>query len=307
MSAPTVVTLLGASGAVGGELLSLLSAHAVPFQLDAFGGPAHAEDDDTEIPIHPLTEDETLDGDITVFATPGALTAALAARVEGGAILDLTGRLVDAPLVVGPADAGSPRPVRLAEPAAVAIAMVANALSDLGLTALSATVMDPASARGRAALDELRDQSVALLSFRTPPTEALGQRLAFDLLAGQPLDDTGRLREQLASLLTGLVVPSVARVLAPVFIGTGIALHLTFEGAVTADALAGRLDATPELAWQPTAPDIASAVSAGTLLVGPMAQTTAAGAHHTLWLAVDNLRHISARAAAVLAHWTGAR
>ena len=70
-----------------------------------------------------------------------------------------------------------------AHPVAVMLALVAAKLqAKLALTSVAATVMEPASEYGRAAMDELHQQTVNLLSFQTLPREQYDAQVSFNLL-----------------------------------------------------------------------------------------------------------------------------
>ncbi len=70
-----------------------------------------------------------------------------------------------------------------AHPAAVMLALVASALkTKLPVSELAATVMEPASEHGRAAMDELHQQTVNLLSFQNVPQAQYDAQVAFNLL-----------------------------------------------------------------------------------------------------------------------------
>ena len=57
-----------------------------------------------------------------------------------------------------------------------------EAAGKLSLTSVAATVMEPASEYGRAAMDELHQQTVNLLSFQTLPREQYDAQVSFNLL-----------------------------------------------------------------------------------------------------------------------------
>ena len=70
-----------------------------------------------------------------------------------------------------------------AHPAALMLLLVINRLhARRPLRAVSATVFEPASQHGRAAMDELHQQTVSLLSFQTLPREQFDAQVAFNLL-----------------------------------------------------------------------------------------------------------------------------
>ena len=122
------------------------------------------------------------------------------ARRAGASIVDLTYALEKEPdvLVRSPLEelwtTGLPRggtkapdlktpAVVAAHPAAVMLALVASRLSaKVRLTGIAATVMEPASEHGRAAMDELHQQTVNLLSFTAVPREQFDAQVAFNLL-----------------------------------------------------------------------------------------------------------------------------
>ena len=73
--------------------------------------------------------------------------------------------------------------VASAHPVAVMLALVAGRLqAKLAVTSVAATVMEPASEHGRAAMDELHQQTVNLLSFQTLPREQYDAQVSFNLL-----------------------------------------------------------------------------------------------------------------------------
>src|SRR6202046_1426878 len=72
-----------------------------------------------------------------------------------------------------------------AHPVAVMLALVAGKLRvKFRLPTVAATVMEPASDYGRAAMDELHQQTVNLLSFQTLPREQYDAQVSFNLLPG---------------------------------------------------------------------------------------------------------------------------
>jgi aspartate-semialdehyde dehydrogenase len=115
-----------------------------------------------------------------------------------------------------------------AHPVAVMLALVAARIkAKLPLTGVAATVMEPASEHGRAAMDELHQQTVNLLSFQALPREQYDAQVSFNLLPAlgesAKVDLTAteqRIREQYAGVSTGQL-PALALqiVQAPVFHG----------------------------------------------------------------------------------------
>jgi aspartate-semialdehyde dehydrogenase len=109
----------------------------------------------------------------------------------------------------------------------------------LGVRQATAVVLRPAGDFGRAGLDELRDQTVRILSFAAPPKEVFGRQLAFNVLP-QPAEEETRAEADVARLL-GWDAPrlAVAMLAVPVFYGHTVLLRVQAERpAGAADAVA---------------------------------------------------------------------
>jgi len=100
-------------------------------------------------------------------------------------------------------------------------------------------VLEPASERGKRGIDELQQQTINLLSFKSLPEKVFDAQLTFNVLAryGQAApekleDIEARLERHLASLLSlapGVPMPSLRLVQAPVFHGYSISAWVEFE------------------------------------------------------------------------------
>src|SRR5437868_14288951 len=77
-----------------------------------------------------------------------------------------------------------PRPVLLAHPAAVVLALLILRLQKAtDLRTVSATVYEPASEHGQRGMDELHEQTVNLLSFQQLPKNVLDIQVAFNMVS----------------------------------------------------------------------------------------------------------------------------
>ena len=190
-----------------------------------------------------------------------------------------------------------------AHPAAVMIALVAARLrGKLPLAAIAATVMEPASEHGRAAMDELHQQTVSLLSFQGLPREQYDAQAAFNLLPGLgaaaavKFAEVGqRVREQYAALVDG-TLPSLAlqMVQAPVFHGYVVSMLIELAQPATLeqvemalagehiDIVSGESDPPSNLSATGQA-DVMVRVSTGS---GGMGLET----RFWIWMAADNLK-----------------
>jgi len=205
--------------------------------------------------------------DFAFFAGEQALTLKHweSAHKAGASIVDLSfalegkpGVLVRAPWVdtelQPPAAQGSPG---LETPAIVPAHAVSVALAILlgrvaqssSIRTASATVLEPASEYGRAAMDELHQQTVKLLSFQELPrqvydtqvafntTPAFGDAAKYSLAAGE-----SRIRRHFALLSAGRLPDVAVQLLhAPVFHGYGMSLFVELDTPTSLDQMEASL------------------------------------------------------------------
>ncbi len=124
-----------------------------------------------------------------------------------------------------------------AHPAALVLRLLLVRLQELSeVRYASATVLEPASEYGRAAMDELHQQTVGLLSFQSLPKEIYDTQVAFNVVPsfGESAkvnlgESEARIRRHY-TVLSGDHLPEVGIQLlhAPVFHGQGISLAVEF-------------------------------------------------------------------------------
>lgn len=195
------IAIAGASSLVGKELKDALSDSplaAANFVLldenQALGQLDQVGDEITF--VQAIGADSFAQTDFTFFCGPEALTLRhwRTAQQAGSTVLDLTGALdqeygaqVQSPWI-GPGEAVvdllTPAVVP-AHAAAVVLALVLGRLQGCApLRTAAVTLLLPASEFGRAAMDELHQQTVNLLSFQTLPRAVFDAQVAYNLLAG---------------------------------------------------------------------------------------------------------------------------
>jgi aspartate-semialdehyde dehydrogenase len=189
-----------------------------------------------------------------------------------------------------------------AHPVALMLAFVTARLKTrLPVTSIAATVMEPASEHGRAAMDELHQQTVNLLSFQTLPREQYDAQVAFNLLPGLgeaatiKLDATEqRIRDQYLLLWPDkLPRLSLQIVQAPVFHGYVISMFVELGSSTTVaqveTALAG--DHIDLVTAESEPPSNLSAAGQEEIMVRVKSDATEESASRFwLWLAADNLK-----------------
>jgi aspartate-semialdehyde dehydrogenase len=219
--------------------------------------------------IQPISADSFERVDFTFFAGAPELTRRhwQAAQRAGSSMVDLSAGLEGQPgvLVCAPwvqeamgeaAVASSPNlhtpAVVSAHPAALVLALLLERLQQAGaIRQVSATVLEPASEYGKAALDELHQQTVTLLSFQSIPTKVYDVQVAFNTVAAfgeaakiSLTDTEARVRRHYA-LLSGGRLPQLSLQLihAPVFHGHTFSIAVEYEQPVTLEQIEATLSA----------------------------------------------------------------
>lgn len=231
---------------------------------------------DDEITLIQRIDPDSFEGcDFVFFACDPAITKKhlRQALKSGACLVDLSGELEKAPGVLvrapwvqerpagdaasgagGAAKTPTPdldtRAVVSAHPVAVLLAMLAARSQKVGpLHGLWATLLQPASEYGHAALEELHQQTANLLSFQPLPTEVFGGQTAFTLAvsfdaAGQAAlataaDKIRRHYAKISSVPASSLALQVIQV--PVFHGYALSVSIEFPHPVASGALAKTL------------------------------------------------------------------
>jgi aspartate-semialdehyde dehydrogenase len=170
------------------------------------------------------------------------------------------------------------------------------------LHAIAATVMEPASQHGSAAMDELHQQTVSLLSFQDLPREQYDAQVSFNLLAA--LGDAAkvelrtteeRIQRQYAAVSNGSLPPLVLQMVqAPVFHGYVASVYLETAEPVTLAQLEGALagEHVDLVTDGSESPSNLSAAGQEEIMVRAKRgfEGDGAGTHFWLWMAADNLK-----------------
>jgi aspartate-semialdehyde dehydrogenase len=144
-------------------------------------------------------------------------------------------------MVEPPGYAAPPRTIHVvAHPAAIALALLLTQLARRHrIRQVVAHVFEPASERGRPGVEELKDQTVSLLTFKGLPKRVFDEQLGFNMLvrygsqAPEALETfERRIERHLASLLVscgGPNPPSLRLIQAPVFHGHSFSVWAELE------------------------------------------------------------------------------
>jgi len=186
-----------------------------------------------------------------------------------------------------------------AHPAAVALALLLLRVKKVGAVSSAwATVLEPATEHGRAAMDELHQQTISLLSFQSLPKETYDAQVAFNLVpvlgeeAKVDLPGTeARIRRHYA-LLSGGKLPevNVQLIHAPVFHGYGISLGVELEQPVSLEEIEAALtgEHVDVVLGDDDAPSNLSTAGEEDIMVRVRGDES--GQRFWLWAAADNLK-----------------
>src|SRR3984957_786227 len=234
-------------------------------------------------------------------------------------VIDLTGTLEDlaesrlrAPMVE-PEGFDAKAPVQtVAHPAAIAIALLLTQLRKAGSVRRSVIeIFEPVSERGKAGIDELQKQAVALLSFKPLPKAVFDAQVSFNMLsqygseAPLSLEDIElKIDRHLASLLaaSGAPMPSLRLIQAPVFHGYSVSVWVEFEENPGMDRIfqalgSSHVDVRTEDHEPPTNVGVAGQ---GGITVGTIAQDRNQPRAWWFWIAADNLQIAAGNAGEVV-------
>lgn len=236
MSHSVPIALIGPHRAAGQAALEALEPIASAITIVAAGV-------DTEVGVelewHGTQIVRALDA--VDFGAVGAVLVASDARLPAVDAPVLFLGPTDAPVMAGPDTPLAPQQ-RLADPAARALSQIVAPLAD-AVEAIELTVLDSVSVHGRAGMDALRDQTVALLNFRPLPTTVFPERLAFDVRVDAEPDREARLADDLAALCPTAPRADVRRVVMPSFVGTAVDVRLRGGRLADVDVSARLADA----------------------------------------------------------------
>jgi aspartate-semialdehyde dehydrogenase len=314
------IAVVGATGALGAELLAALDeaelplAKLVPIATDrSLGTDVEMRGDVVSVE----TELSALRGaDLAFLCAPPAasLEAARLALQARIAAIDCSGALAlrsEVPLVAElgvPGGAPLDAPI-LAVPPGVSLAC-ARVLGPLGrafgLRRAIATVLESASGSGRAGVQTLSEETIALLSQQDlPEPSALGHPVAFDVLpwAGE-IDDEGtsageRALSAVLARALGDVAIAATVVRVPVFCGEGVSLAVETGESTGLARIVELLAKTEGVDLASPAPTSRGAAGAERVHVGRLRADPSHERGVLLWLATDGLRLTAAHAVRV--------
>jgi aspartate-semialdehyde dehydrogenase len=265
MSKSHRVAIVGASGAVGVEMLRVMERRNFPVaSLRLLASPRSAgkpmEFRGETFHVEPLTLDAFRDIDIALFSAGGAISRDYAqAAVDSGAVVvdnSSAFRMVpEVPLVVPENHRGI-----IANPNCTT-AITLMALHPLhrafGVKRIFASTYQAVSGAGARAIDELRSQTAAVAKGEPVQKEIFPHQIAFNVIPQvDAFLDTGYTKEEMKMQNEGRRImhlpaftASVTCVRVPVYRAHSVALSAEFEREVTVDAAIHALQHAPGLQY----------------------------------------------------------
>jgi aspartate-semialdehyde dehydrogenase len=319
------VALVGGDSLLAKELRELLE-HAKPApHIELISAAAEnaamlGADDEEVLALVPLTA-ESLTGSKVAFLAGSEASSRRALKLnppDGPVLIDLTGALEDQPHARLRAPTAEPTrslpepgliPV-IAHPASIACAMLLTSLAKIGPVRRSIIhVFEPASERGKKGLDELRQQTVGVLTFQKLKMDVFDAQLGFNLLARygeealEPLEGVEeRILRHVASLLAlypSIPMPSLRLIQAPVFHGHSFSIWVEFDEIPDLGMLTDGLASAGFDVRSDDPPTNVSVAGMSGLSVGAIAADPNQPRACWIWMVSDNLRLVAENAIAV--------
>ncbi len=310
------VAVVGATGAVGEEMLKVLEERRlpvhrlVPLASERSAGRSvnfHGEEIDV-VAINDAAFDEV---DVALFSAGADISEEYApiAASKGAFVIDNSRAFrmdPDVPLVIPEVNQSALKSTSkiIANPNCSTIQMV-MALKPLHeaakLKRVVVSTYQSASGAGRDAMNELRDQTIALLNFGDPKVEHFSRRLAFDALPHiDRFEGDGFTREEqkminetrkILDLPDLSVCATCVRV--PIFVGHAMSVNAEFEQALSLEAAQAALDKFPGIDFRRAADDYPVAADAAghdDVFVGRLRKDPSTDNGFAFWVVADNLR-----------------
>ncbi|UXI66963.1 aspartate-semialdehyde dehydrogenase [Tahibacter amnicola] len=315
------VAMVGATGAVGETLISILKerqfpiSEFVPLASERSAG-SHVEFGNQKVLVRDLAQYDFDGVDIAFFSAGGSVSREHAPRAAaaGAVVIDNTSEFRyqdDIPLVVSevnPDDiAGYTRRGIIANPNCSTMQMLV-ALAPLhraaGITRINVATYQSVSGAGRSGMEELGKQTAAILNFQEFTPTKFPNQIAFNLIPQiDAFQENGYTKEEMKMVWETRKIlgdasievnPTAVRV--PVFYGHSEAVHIETRDKITADEARKLLESAPGIVvvderkpgGYPT--PVTHAAGQDPVFVGRIREDISHPRGLNLWIVSDNIR-----------------
>ena len=255
------VAVVGATGAVGGEMLNILAEREFPVDevvalaSRASAGKEVSFGEDEILKVQPLEDFEFEGFDLGLFSPGAAVSKIHAPRAAkaGCVVIDNTSQFrmdEDVPLIVPEVNREALGSFRerniIANPncSTIQMVMALKPLHDLALVRrVVVATYQSVSGAGREAMDELFEQTKGIYETRAPAPEHFPKQIAFNVIPQVDVfQDDGATKEEwkmaveTKKILDPAIEVAATCVRVPVFVGHALAANVEFEHAITAEA-----------------------------------------------------------------------
>lgn len=322
------VAVVGATGLVGEEILTLLVERAFPFSSlrtvaseDSAGG--YAPFGDRQLKIERMEDGAIEDADLVFLAAGSEVSGGVARRAveRGSTVIDTSTRFLDdedAVLVVPEVNAeeieagGAPGLFVAAGGTTAAVAPVIKPLDGAaGVVSMSVSTYEPVSGIGEAGVSELSKQTLNLFNSQEIEFESFAQQIAFNCIpAVGDLDASGDSTAE-RNLVRGIrrvlnrpeLFITATAVCVPTFFGHGAAVTVELSRPLAASDAAAVLRSAPGLLVaegdvDPYATPL-EVVGSDAVHVGRLRVDSDRPALLSFWVVIGNVRKVAVNAVSI--------
>jgi aspartate-semialdehyde dehydrogenase len=313
---PTVA-IVGSTSLLGKELQDLLESRGLPvgrltlLETEEYAGLLQEFAGDIRI-TQVISPDAFEDVDLAFFScSPEIMQAYIASGAKfPGLTIDLTQAGHAGTLYLhGISDSRVLRPKGYfvsPHPAAIVIGRILSALHNtFAVQTATVTVLEPASERGNAGVDELQEQTVSLLNFQGVEKKVFAGQLAFNILPETEVESRAeaRILDQL-DLIFGKTVPkpAITALQAPVFHSHTFAITVDLVGMPAVQEVWALLTGNPDFAGDDSAggPSPVQVVGSDKIHIGRVRHI--GGGLYAIFAVADNLRVAASNAIQTAEH-----
>lgn len=311
------VAVVGATGVVGEPLLAALEACRFPIDnLYCLDTPKAAGDTlrfaGKSVPIQLLADFDFGQVQLAFFCSddPAATDYLDMAAECGCTVIDCSGASAawdEVPLLIPEVnpqvleESHQHRIIANPSPITIALLLVLKPLHDaVGIERVNLTTFQAVSTVGKAGVDELASQTVALLNMQKAKNQVFSRQIAFNVLPqiGQVLEN-GYTEEEMKVVWEAqkiLADPGInlnpTAVLVPVFYGHGLSVQLETRTHISSEEARALLAVAPgiSLGGDGAPTPVTEATKGDTVLVGRVREDISHPHGLDLWITVDNVR-----------------